>query len=225
MCLKRFVAANRERLSVGKDRQLYYRKMPEAAIEEISETTESGESDSARPTGDEDRLQVMRERIASLDEKIAEIDERYDRQLESLSADFNATEQILGEERAKSRELSAQLSSLSSQIDVAARDIELLETRLHKAIDARSPAADALLDYRVPPFTSRSDRMARLCAEREQLRQQLLAARAKAIDEVISHGRRTGLILEIAHQVLEALRLGVCPKPEVHDAKDEDLRP
>jgi chromosome segregation ATPase len=131
--LKRFVAVNRERLSVGKDRQLYYRKMPEVAIEEISETTESGESDSARPTGDGDRLQVMRERIVSLDEKIAEIDERYDRQLEPLSADFNAAEQILGEERAKSREMSAQLSSLSSQIDAAARDIELLETRLHKA--------------------------------------------------------------------------------------------
>jgi chromosome segregation ATPase len=128
--------ANRERLSAGKDRPLYYRKMPEVAIEETYERAESGEvveSDSARPTGDGDCLRVMRKRIASLDEKIAEIDERYDRQLESLSASFNAAEEILGEERWKSRELSAQLSSLSSQIDAVTRDIELLETRLHKA--------------------------------------------------------------------------------------------
>jgi hypothetical protein len=38
-----------------------------------------------------------------------------------------------------------------------------------KAIDARSPAGDALLDYREPPSTERADRMAVLETENERL--------------------------------------------------------
>lgn len=44
-----------------------------------------------------------------------------------------------------------------------------------KVLDSRSPAADALLDFREPPTTPRADRMAMLEQEVEQLRVRLVA--------------------------------------------------
>ena len=41
---------------------------------------------------------------------------------------------------------------------------------LRKVIDSRSPAADALLDYRDPPSTEHADRLAKADAECERLR-------------------------------------------------------
>jgi len=52
--------------------------------------------------------------------------------------------------------------------DRMADEIDVLIKR--RVIDSRSPAADALLDYREPPRTSRSDRMALLEDENARLR-------------------------------------------------------
>lgn len=60
--------------------------------------------------------------------------------------------------------------------DILADEVNALVRR--KVIDARSPAADALLDYRDPPYTERSDRMADVERENEQLHAQLVKAAA-----------------------------------------------
>jgi len=53
-----------------------------------------------------------------------------------------------------------------------ADEIDVLIKR--RVIDSRSPAADALLDYREPPRTPRSDRLATLEAERDEWRRRAI---------------------------------------------------
>jgi hypothetical protein len=55
--------------------------------------------------------------------------------------------------------------------DRLADEVDVLIQR--KIIDSRSPAADALLDYREPPRTERSDRLAKLEAEIARLQLQI----------------------------------------------------
>lgn len=57
--------------------------------------------------------------------------------------------------------------------DRLADEVAALVTR--GVIDSRSPVADALLDYREPPRTERSDRLAKLEKEPARIRQALLA--------------------------------------------------
>lgn len=85
---------------------------------------------------------------------------------------------------------------------LAARDLELGRARLtvrdadrvadevavlvrRHVIDSRSPAADALLDYRSPPSSARADRMAALQQENARLR-----ARGEALQAVVSAVQR-----------------------------------
>ena len=51
------------------------------------------------------------------------------------------------------------------------------------ALDSRSPAADALLDYREPPSSSRADRLAEACRLLEEARAQLL----QTLDRIDPH--------------------------------------
>jgi len=62
--------------------------------------------------------------------------------------------------------------------DALADEVAVLVRR--RVIDARSPAGDALLSYRDPPWSKRSDRMAALEAENAELRRQLEQARGEA---------------------------------------------
>lgn len=155
--------------------------------------------------------------------------------------------------------------------DALADEVAVLVLR--KEIDARSPAADALLDYRNPPSTPRADRLAELeaacqrmtkfwvnpgldgegvetargwldgivhagsdvsayCAlvirqaltklteENAQLRERAISIQQGTIEEVIFHGKRTGLRLEVDVQVLSTLQLGLCPDPKAHEVSD-----
>lgn len=63
-----------------------------------------------------------------------------------------------------------------------------------KIIDSRSPAADALLDYRDPPRTPRSDALAEARAECERLRAELATARDAALEDAAAEcdGRAFG---------------------------------
>jgi len=83
-----------------------------------------------------------------------------------------------GREAAKSNvvELEAELLALkASAVGLVARCAEKLAdevdvlVRTHK-LDSRSPAADALLDYRNPPQTERSDRIVELGKENQKLK-------------------------------------------------------
>lgn len=69
----------------------------------------------------------------------------------------------------------AQLAEIRLKRDAGrlADEVDVLIAR--RVIDSRSPAADALLDFRDPPRTERSDRLARLERENEGRGKQLLA--------------------------------------------------
>jgi hypothetical protein len=67
--------------------------------------------------------------------------------------------------------------------DLLADEVAVLVRR--DVIDSRSPAADALLDYRDPPSTERADRMAGLERELSRLR-----AKAQLADEMAAHYRK-----------------------------------
>jgi hypothetical protein len=78
---------------------------------------------------------------------------------------------LLEAERDRADHAKARLSIMEIGANRLADEVAVLVTR--SVIDARSPAADALLDYRDPPRTPRSDRIA-------QLKRELAAAREDA---------------------------------------------
>lgn len=77
--------------------------------------------------------------------------------------------------------------------DALADEVAVLVRR--KIIDSRSPAADALLDYRNPPSTERADRMAKLEAERDALTRQLEES-GREHDATIAMLARAGALLD-----------------------------
>lgn len=83
------------------------------------------------------------------------------------------------------RELERQRDEALSRVrcaDAIADEVAVLVRR--KVIDSRSPAADALLDYREPPSTERADRLAQLEAQLEETRESL------SIVKQLNDGRR-----------------------------------
>lgn len=70
----------------------------------------------------------------------------------------------------RNEELNAHLSPWHVCVSALADEIDVLVRR--HVIDARSPAADALLDVRNPPMSPRSDRIVALENELEGLKQQ-----------------------------------------------------
>lgn len=68
----------------------------------------------------------------------------------------------------------------------------------NKVLDPRSPAGDALLDYRNPPSTPRADRLAKAEAEVERLREALLACKTRVAMESSLTARDVGSIARAA---------------------------
>lgn len=129
---RRFIAENQSRLSVGKDRQLYYRKLPDE-MQENEALKETEVSEAVVPAGDAGRLQVMRDRVTALDVQIAEISSRYDRQFETRMAAVEAAEESLARELKTSRDLVKQQSEIISQITSKKEEIKKLEVSLDNA--------------------------------------------------------------------------------------------
>lgn len=73
--------------------------------------------------------------------------------------------------------------------DRLADEVAALVTNRH--LDSRSAAADALLNYREPPRTERSDRIATLEAERARLRERVEGLRA-AVNESLAKQFQAG---------------------------------
>lgn len=143
--LKRFLLVNRDKLSVGRDRQLYYRNLPEGAVEapaepEVVEPREDASTgdgsvipEPVTRGGEAGRLQVMRDRVKILDEKIEEVAGRYDRQVAPLVEDAEKAEEILARESKVSSDLRRRQMELIDQITSKSDEIARLEVSLDNA--------------------------------------------------------------------------------------------
>lgn len=131
--LKRFLQVNRDKLSVGRNRQLYYRNLPEGAEEASAEPEVVEPHDNASPGGDAGRLQVMRDRVKILDEKIEEVAGRYDRQVAPLVEDAEKAEEALTRESKVSSDLRRRQMEIIGQIASKGDEIARLEVSLDNA--------------------------------------------------------------------------------------------
>lgn len=94
--------------------------------------------------------------------------------------------------------------------DAMADEVDVLISR--KVIDCRSPAADALLDYRDPPRTPRSDRLAELERGNAQLRESIKKHSELCADAVHEQGESYKTLRTAAINSLKEIRDDVNPR-------------
>lgn len=125
-------------------------------------------------------------------------------------------QKLVGELRAEREVLLAQLDALRKEplrtmkdraADHLADEVQVLVQR--RVIDSRSPAGDALLDYREPVRSKRGDRLTELEAELARLRAPPTEAEVEATGEaVVSAYRAGGSQLTVARAAIEAFQRG-----------------
>ena len=126
------------------------------------------------------------ERTAATAVRIEQLDAIVDRAVqESLAAMADQLEAARAEVERQAKRPLRTFDQIAA--DRLADEVAVLVRR--KVIDARSPAGDALLDYRDPPPSPRADRMAMLERERDaaladlaRLSAELKAARARIVE-------------------------------------------
>lgn len=198
--LNRFVAANRSRLAVGRDRKLYYRALPEGVAETESEQ-EAGESEApAAVGGDAGRLQVMRERVAALDEKIKEVEDRYARQLESFMEEAEEAERDLARELLTSQDLRNQQSEIIAQIISKNEEIRRLEMSLESARKNKA-ILEQEHDANVVKQVGETARVAPFAKDLEVARAAVAEVNKKLHQALAPHRqRRASLLKRLAHK-------------------------
>ena len=126
-----------------------------------------------------DELVALRARVKDLEEQLAAN--------ANVRSNMKQVESDLAKEitlRARVKELEALMEPWRVTAQALADEVDVLVRR--HIIDARSPAADALLDFRNPPMTPRSDRLTTLEFQLDEARADLrmaLAERRDALSE------------------------------------------
>jgi hypothetical protein len=90
--VRRFVAANRDRLTMGSNRKLFYQEISEGLG---GSPTPEPETEADADLGGLGQFKTKYDRVKIIDEELAEIDARYDQQLVSLAANCEKAKKSL----------------------------------------------------------------------------------------------------------------------------------
>jgi len=139
--LKRFVAANRRRLAVGRDKTLFYRTLPEGVVD-TADSAETEDSDlGVKVEGNNDgvlaRFRVMIERLAIIDKELGDLSTRYDLKKEPLEQDVQATEKALAVEQSSYEDLKVFREALSNRVKQLNQELDELAKTAEKLRSTR----------------------------------------------------------------------------------------